>query len=119
MRWVWGWLQERRRARASGDAPIPPAPVITGSTVVWVEGKGDVTLTITFDQGSWPVATIEVYAYNYAGDFQLVGTFASNGSSFVHHTGSTGEEDLIYRARYRNSSVVSPYSNEWPVGVWL
>ena len=116
--WLAVLLQERRRTRAAGHMLVPPAPVITGATCAW-NPTADVTLTFTFNSGSWPVATIEIYMDAYTGNFQLVGTVASTVSFFTHHTGYSDEQDMLYRVRYCHGSTVSPYSNVWPVNIAL
>ena len=115
--WTALYLQARRRARAAVAAPPLAAPVILGAVTQWdasVPGWADVTLTLAFNHGSWPVATLEIFWTLDGGAEGLAGTVASTATSYGHGSVTQGESSLVYRARYRDGSVFGPFSAAFP-----
>ena len=115
--WTALYLQTRRRARAAGTLPPLAAPVILGAVTQWdasVPGWADVTLTLAFNHGSWPVATLEIFWTLDGGAEGLAGTVASTATSFGHGSVTQGESSLVYRARYRDGGTLGPFSAAFP-----
>jgi hypothetical protein len=118
--WTSWFLTERRRTRLAWRTPA--APVILTAATQWdasVVGWADVTLTLAFNHGPWPVATLEVLCIIDAGEEGLVGTVASTATSFTHGSVAQGESSLSYRARYRNGGVFGPASAWFPYDLSL
>jgi hypothetical protein len=101
-------------------ATAPAAPLITGALTEWdasVPGWADVTLTLTFNHGSFPVATLEILCILDGGEEWLAGTVASSAAAFTHGSVTQGESSLVYRARYRHGGVYGPFSPSFPWNV--
>ena len=118
--WSALYAQARRRRRVA--LAQPAAPVILSAVTQWdasVPGWADVTLTLSFTHGSWPVATLEILCILDGGEEALVGTVASTASSFGHGSVTQGESSLVYRARYRNGGIIGPFSPAFPWDISL
>ncbi len=101
----------------SNVATMPAVPVILSAVTVWggsVPGWADVTLSLSFDHGLWPVAILEITCSLDGGEEGLAGTVPSTATSFTHTSISQGESSLSYRARYRNGTVLGPFSAPFP-----
>lgn len=112
-RWVTLHLQERRRARRTS----PAAPVITGGEREWDEtqvGWADALIDWAFDHGTYPVATLEIWLARDSSDweFELVTAVPSWTWGYRHSCVSQIEETLLYKMRYRDGSIIGPFSNE-------
>jgi hypothetical protein len=122
------YLQERREKRAAADAapagpPSPAAPVITTGTVNWdvtTVGWADVDITYTFAYGTFPVANLEVWLAKASGGYvySLLATIASStGGDFVQTNASSATDTFRYKMRYKNGSVLGPFSNVYSVDI--
>jgi hypothetical protein len=122
--WLATWLQDRRRLRKQmatpPPAPTPNAPVITGVRFEWGTSEpeyADVWVDWTFDHGTLPLASIEVFVSVDGGDFGLVATVPSNFTGFHQSTATLGEAQLTYQVRYRDGTTFGPWSNAYLVDV--
>jgi hypothetical protein len=112
--------QKQRRARDAGSQPAAPAPVITDGVCVWRGGSpdvGDAELTFTFADPGLPVGLFDVYAERRGIEqsFSLVATCPSTERS-IEVSGIFTEQIIIaFEIRYRNGSVVGPFSAEFEV----
>jgi hypothetical protein len=109
--WTSWFLAERRRTRLAWRTPA--VPVILSAVTQWdasVVGWADVQLTLAFNHGPWPVATLEVFCIIDGGEEGPVGTVVSTATAFTHGSVAQGESSLTYRARYRNGGVIGPVS---------
>jgi hypothetical protein len=118
--WTNWFLTERRRLRLAWRTPA--VPVILSAVTQWdasVVGWADVQLTLAFNHGPWPVATLDVFCIIDGGEEGPVGTVASTATSFTHGSVAQGESSLSYRARYRNGGVIGPVSAWFPYDISL
>ncbi len=84
-----------------------------------VVGWADVTLTLAFNHGPWPVAALEVFCIIDGGEEGPVGTVASTATAFTHGSVAQGESSLSYRVRYRNGGVIGPVCAWFPWDIAL
>jgi hypothetical protein len=115
--WLALWLQQRRRKRAAGDLGTPPAPVIVAAWYSWDDtetGWVDNYLSITFAQGTVPVATFEIWESDSNHDWHLIETIASAGVVDPYHHARVAEDNDVfhYKVRYVNGVVIGPFSED-------
>ena len=106
-------LQKRRRKRI----PAPAAPVIIHGDFEWdetEEGWADGVMDFSFDHGSFPVASFEVWWAKASDNFQysLVNTIPSSVEDYRHERATDVPDTLRYKIRYRNGETLGPFSNE-------
>lgn len=98
--------------------PYPPAqpnaPVITDGSYTW-EGSdpmvANVNLTFTFDVGSYPDASVEVWCARNGGDFvNLMAVDSFSGQVSYDHA-SDNECYFDFKLRYVNGTTVGPFSD--------
>jgi hypothetical protein len=99
----------------------PAAPVIISGDYSWdatTEGYADVTLTFTFNQGTFPSSNLEVwYRVGESGDYLPLDGVPCDAGSFTHAMAASSEAVIFYKMRYTYNEVVGPFSEEWPVGI--
>jgi hypothetical protein len=124
--WLAAWLQRRRRLRASRSSEppvvIPNAPVFTDSGFEWDQTQADWADTFfdwTFDHGSFPVASIEIWLArdNNGSVYELVTTVPSTTGSYRHACATKDEDYLHYKLRYVDGGTGGPFSSELEVNV--
>lgn len=118
--WLAAWLQKRRRKRAA--APQPNAPVITAGGFSWdttEAGFADVWVAWTFDHGTFPVATVELWVVTDGGPLTLLVTIPSTEVTFIYTGACTWEATFEFQVRYRDGATIGPFSNVYPVAVQL
>jgi len=117
---VWLALdaQKRRRARLQPVDPppaVPNAPVLLTGNYQWNRtspGYADVMLTWSFEHGSFPVASLEIWANVNTAGYQQLATVPSNTTSIVSPNATNVPIFVRVKLRYRNGSTVGPFSNE-------
>jgi hypothetical protein len=117
--WLAWWLQKRRRKRA---VPVPNIPVFTGNSWIWDQtevGWADIYLEFSFDHGSFPVGTLEVWFHREGtAPPELLGNILSTQTDFWHMLATPSEEFLFYTLRYVGDGVTGPFCNELTVVPW-
>lgn len=112
------WLLRRRKRRRHANAGAPAAPVITGAITEFggtEPGWLDVTITFTFDHGSFPVAFLEIWFAIAPADYTLLTTVPSTELSYRHAKAEEGLDPLLYKLRYVNGPTVGPFSAPFEV----
>jgi len=115
--WLATFLQDRRRSRQQPVTPpaVPNAPVLLTGTYQWnrtTPGYADVMLTWSFDHGSFPVASLEIWANVNTTGYQQLATVPSNTTSIISPNATPVPIFVRVKSRYRNGSTVGPFSNE-------
>jgi hypothetical protein len=117
--WVASWVQDRRRGRQQ-LAPTPNAPAITTGGYEWGATDpawADVFIEWSFDHGSFPVASIELWVSFDFGAYNLLDTVGSAEPSYYISMASNNEKIFDFKMRYRNGGIIGPFSNEYRVDV--
>ncbi len=117
--WLAAWLQKRRRKRAASNV-TPNAPVINNGGFDWnvsEAGMADLWLAWTFDHGTFPVATVEVWvSINFAPAYLLV-TIPSSEVTYYYPSATESELTFEFQVRYRNGATLGPFSNVYQINV--
>ena len=97
--------------------PAPAAPVIIHGDFEWdetAEGWADGVLDFSFDHGTFPVASFEIWWAKASNNFQysLVLTIPSSSESWRHESATHAPDTLRYKTRYRSGEVLGPFSSE-------
>ena len=108
-------VTEPSNAVRPDDAPAPPnAPVLIDAAYAWNGGdpdSADITVSFSFDPGSYPDASVEIWMNRNNEGFAYLSTVDSfNGYFNVAHACGT-ETTFDFEARYVNGTVVGPFSN--------
>ncbi len=119
--WLATWLQDRRRSRQQpASVPTPNAPEINGGGYedgTTERGWWDVFIDWSFDHGSFPVATMEVWVSIDSGAFALLATVSSNAPGYFYPLATDNERRFDFKVRYRNGATVGPFSNVYQVNI--
>ena len=105
------WLLLRHKRRRHAAAPIPNAPLITQATYDLdgtEPGWFDILLDFTFEHGTFPVATLQIWFALGTGEYTLLDTIPSTEVSYCHHQAEQGEDPLLYKLRYVNGPTIRP-----------
>ena len=103
-------------------APVAPvaAPVIDESSYGWNGGDpayADIEIGFSFNHGSYPPASLEVWVSRDGGEFVMVAAVDSFNSYFLYDHATENEASFDFKLRYVNGSVVGPFSNVYVVDV--
>ncbi len=103
------------------DAPAPvAAPVIDESSYGWNGGDpayADIEIGFSFNHGSYPTASLEVWVSRDGGEFVMIAAVDSFNSYFLYDHATENEASFDFKLRYVNGSVVGPFSNVMHVNV--
>lgn len=114
-------ITEHSNAVRPDDAPAPvAAPVIDESSYGWNGGDpsyADIEIGFSFNHGSYPTASLEVWVSRDGGAFVLLATVDSFNSYFLYDHATENEASFDFKLRYVNGSVVGPFSNVMHVNV--
>ncbi len=110
--WVALHLQERRRVRAAASGLKAPQLLGFGFDI---EASGPMTFDLwldwSFDHGTLPAATIEIWLNLNLGEYALMDTVPSTDTHWVHTFDFLGEDQYDVMVRYRDGGTVGPWSN--------
>jgi hypothetical protein len=114
------WLQSRRRTR--NPARLVGVPIINNSLGDWnrtVDGWADVIIEFRFDSGNLPLATFEFWSMqdDVGASYALAGVMPSNERTFIQVQATNASVFIWYKLRYRNGSMIGPFSDEFGVDV--
>lgn len=119
--WLATWLQDRRRSRQQpASVPTPNAPEIIGGGYedgTTESGWWDVFFDWSFDHGSFPVATMEVWLSIDNGAFALLATVPSDYPGYYYPMATDSERRFDFKARYRIGTTVGPFSNVYLINI--
>lgn len=97
------------------DAPVPiNAPVIIDAGYGWHDGPPayvDIEVSFSFDPGSYPDASVEIWVSRDGGDYVLVNTMDSFSPSFYYAHATENEAGFDFKMRYVNGAITGPFSN--------
>ncbi len=110
--WEALYLQERRRLRAAASDLRAPQLLAFGYDL---EASGPMTFDLwldwSFDHGTLPAATIEIWLSLNLGEYALMDTVPSTDTHWVHTFNFLGEDQYDVMVRYRDGGTVGPWSN--------
>jgi hypothetical protein len=114
-------ITHRSNAVRPDDAPAPvAAPVIDEASYGWNAGSpdyADIEVGFSFNHGSYPPASMEVWVSRDAGAFVLLATVDSFNSYFLYEHATENEASFDFKLRYVNGATVGPFSNVMHVNV--
>ncbi len=121
--WLATWAQDRRRSRQQpAQSPTPNAPEITGGGYedgATETGWWDVFIDWTFDHGSSPVASMEVWLSTDSNPFVLWSTVSSAAPGYFYPLASNTERLFEFKVRYRNGATIGPFSNVYQINITI
>jgi hypothetical protein len=114
-------ITERSNAVRPDDAPLPlQAPVLIDAGYAWNANTPptvDMEISFSFDSGSYPPASLEIWESRDGGEFTLLFNVDSSAGYFLYPNACDSEIALDFKARYVNGSVQGPFSNVMRVEV--